>query len=72
MRKRLKRERKKHGWTQLYVATSVGVTERTYQYYESGQHEPSFTIANKLEDLFEVPQRELLEDYTPETVTEGR
>jgi transcriptional regulator with XRE-family HTH domain len=66
VRYRLKTERAKHGWTQAFVANCLGVTVRSYQYYEQGFKNPSLETANKLEDLFGIPQRELLvRNYTP-------
>ena len=62
MRDRLRLERKARAWTQPYTAAQVGVTVRTYQNYESGHRTPSLEVANKLEDLFGLPQRELLVD----------
>ena len=59
-RPRLRAERKKNNWTQEYVAAEIGITVRAYHYYEHGGRTPSLDIANKLEDLFGIPQRELL------------
>lgn len=62
MRDRLRSERKTRKWTQPQIAEQIGVTVRTYQNYESGHRTPSLEVANKLEDLFGLPQRELLID----------
>lgn len=73
MRYRLQIERKKRGWTQLYVASRVGISCRSYQNYESGRRDPQLTTANRLQDLFRIDQRELLSrDYTPDLVHEGK
>ena len=60
MRQRLRNERCIRGWTQAYVAAQLGTTVRNYQNYEYGERTPSLEVANKLEDLFGIPQRELL------------
>lgn len=60
MRIKLKRLRKKYGWSADLVAQKVGLKRRMYVYIESGKRNPSLTVANRLEDLFGVPQRELL------------
>lgn len=59
LRPRLRAERKLRGWTQQYVADKIGVTVRAYLYYEHGERTPSLDLANKFEDLFGIPQREL-------------
>lgn len=48
----------------LDVALQVGITERMYRFYETGDRNPSLKVANKLEDLFKVPQRKLFEGST--------
>jgi len=68
MRDRLRAERSKRGWTQVFVAQQIGITHRHYQNYEYGKKSPSLELANKLEDLFGVPQRELLvRNCTPDS-----
>lgn len=59
-RPRLRAERRARVWTQQYVASEIGVTVRAYQNYEYCEKDPSLGVANKLEDLFGIPQRELL------------
>jgi transcriptional regulator with XRE-family HTH domain len=61
MRKRLKQLRKQHGYTQSQLAELLGVKLRAYQFYEEGKRNPSYKNLTKLEDLFGIPQRELLE-----------
>ncbi|MHB1681925.1 MAG: helix-turn-helix transcriptional regulator [Bacilli bacterium] len=60
MRIKLRAERKSHGWSQQYVAEQLGVTNRAYQQWEYDERTPSLDSANKMEDLFGIPQRELL------------
>ena len=60
LRLRLRAERKLRGWTQQHVADQIHITVRAYQNYEYAERDPSLGVANKLEDLFGIPQRELL------------
>ena len=46
--------RKNKGYTQRQVANGCGVTERNYQYYESGEREPSMSTLIALADYFDV------------------
>ena len=46
--------RKDRGCTQRQVADGVEITERNYQYYESGEREPSMATLIALADFFEV------------------
>lgn len=57
---RLKKIRKAKKMTQNEVAKKLNISLRMYQYYESGQHKPSWTVQESLEDLFDTPIRELL------------
>jgi len=56
----LKKIRTIKGLTQSYVASKIGVKLRHYQYVEAGMSFLSKDKLNKLEDLFELPQRVLL------------
>jgi|GEM_PF-1728396 len=58
---RLRQERLKRGWLPKDVANALGITERAYRYLESGERNPSWPTACKLESLFGVPARELFE-----------
>ena len=46
--------RKNSGATQRQVADGVEITERNYQYYESGEREPSMATLIALADYFDV------------------
>lgn len=61
MRKNLKEARQKAGLTQQEVAEKLGITVRMYQRIESGNALGKITHWDKLEDLFNVPQRRLRE-----------
>ena len=55
----LRQERRKRGWTQEFVANSVGVTKATLQRLETAQRNPSYPVLVKLEDLFRLSHRQL-------------
>jgi DNA-binding XRE family transcriptional regulator len=57
---KLKAVRLSKGLTQTAVAKALGITSRMYQYLEADERKPSWKVAAKLEDLFELPARELL------------
>lgn len=61
MRETLRALRKQRGWSAYYTANQLGIKLRQYRYIESGQRNPSLSVANRLEDIFKVAQRELLE-----------
>lgn len=69
MRRKLQCERKKRSWTQAHVAKRIGISARAYQHYERGDRTPSLEVANKLEDLFGISQRELLVRENSTTVS---
>ena len=50
----LREIRKNKGTTQRQVAESIGITERNYQYYESGGREPAMSTLIALADYFDV------------------
>lgn len=51
---RLKNCRKKLGFTQMQVAISCDISEKTYQNYELMQREPKIEILIKIADLYDV------------------
>lgn len=61
MRENLKKARKEAGMTQKQIAEYLGLSERSYQYIESGRILGTILVWDKLEDLFSVPQRKLRE-----------
>ena len=56
----LKKIRCSKGLTQSQVAKLLGVSERFYRSIEASDRKPSYKNLNKLEDLFQLPQRVLL------------
>ncbi len=59
MRKNLKEARQKAGMTQKQVAKYLHISERMYQRLEEGSALGKITHWDALEDLFEIPQRQL-------------
>ena len=58
--KRLREIRMERRLTQMQVADSIHVALRTYQCYEQGKREPSFTTLIALADVLEVSTDDLL------------
>lgn len=61
MRKNLKEARQRAGMTQKQMAEYLHVGERHYKKIESGETLGSIELWDKLENLFNIHQRELRE-----------
>lgn len=59
MRENLRQARKDKGMTQKQVAEYLGIGERRYQDIEYGKTLGSIKHWDSLEDLFQIPQRQL-------------
>ena len=57
---RLREIRRKRGKTQAACAECVGVSTRSYQYYEAGDREPNIAALIALADFFDVTADYLL------------
>ena len=55
----LRKYRLERGWTQEFVAKKIGVNKVTIHDLETGKRMGSIRVWDALEDLFEVPQRQL-------------
>lgn len=64
MVRKIKQERMQRGWTLRYVETKTNVTEACLSLIENGKRNPSYSTLLKLEDLFQMPHRELFAEYT--------
>lgn len=62
-RDNLKKARQKAGLTQKEVAEYLHISERQYQYIESGKRIGKIEYWDKLEDLFNVHQRILRKNH---------
>ena len=58
--KRIKQLRTERNIFQKNIAEHLGITVRTYQYYESGELEPNLENLVKLADFFKVSMDDLL------------
>ena len=63
MRKNLKEARQKAGMTQKDVAKRLGISEIGYRQIESGKRIGSIKTWDMLEDLFNIHQRQLRENF---------
>lgn len=63
MRENLKKARNDAGMTQQQVAEYLKVSIRHYKYIEAGTIVGNFNIWDALEDLFNIHQRVLRENY---------
>ncbi|MEN6463447.1 MAG: helix-turn-helix domain-containing protein [Syntrophomonas sp.] len=51
---RLRKAREKKGFSQKFVAESLGITNSSLSNYERGERDPDTSILNRLADLYEV------------------
>lgn len=51
---RLKALRKSNSVTQVILAKALGITDRGYRKYESGENEPTLSVLVALADYFDV------------------
>lgn len=59
MRHNLKKARNDSGKTQKEIAAAIGISTRYYQDLEANLREGKVHIWDALEDLFNIPQRQL-------------
>lgn len=57
---RLKNERERKGWSQLYVAEKIGITNTVLSNYERDYRDPDTVTLTKLADLYDVDTDYLL------------
>lgn len=57
---RLKAERERKGWSQIFVADKVGITNTVLSNYERNYRDPDTDTLKKLADLYEVSIDSLL------------
>jgi DNA-binding XRE family transcriptional regulator len=58
---KLREARKRRQMTQRMVGEQVGASERQYQFWENGQHEPSATYLLRMMVLLECEAAQLLD-----------
>ena len=64
----MRQERIKKGWTLEYVAEKVNTTKQTIQRIETNKRKPSYEVLVKLENLFNLSHRDLLEQVPDENI----
>lgn len=57
---RLKKEREHKGWSQIYVAQKLGITNSVLSNYERDYRDPDTKMLTKLAELYEVTTDYLL------------
>lgn len=66
MRINLKKERQKLGLTQSEVAKKIGIARTTYTNIENGTKDPSFRLALKIKEFFNIKGDKIfLKDNVP-------
>jgi transcriptional regulator with XRE-family HTH domain len=57
----MRQERKKKDWTLSYIANEIGVSNQAISKIETLKSDPSYDVLVKLENLFNLSHRELLQ-----------
>ena len=65
---KMKQERIKNNWSQQTVAEKVGITKSAYSNIETLKRRPSYEVLVKLENLFNLSHRDLLEQVPDENI----
>jgi len=65
---RIKQERIQNGWSQESVADKIGITKSAYSNIETLRRKPSYEVLVKLENLFNLSHRDLLEQVPNENI----
>ncbi|MCL6559476.1 MAG: helix-turn-helix transcriptional regulator [Firmicutes bacterium] len=66
MRYKLYQLRIQKGYSHNDIAKAVGITRRMYSFIESGHRNPSWSVAQRLEQFFGIPAGELLAESDAE------
>ncbi len=65
---RIKHKRLQYGWTQEFVAEKLGITKAAYSNIETLKRRPSYEVLVKLENLFNLSHRDLLQQVPDENI----
>lgn len=65
---RIKQKRIQYGWSQEYVAEKIGITKSAYSNIETLKRRPSYEVLVKLENLFNLSHRDLLQQVPDENI----
>jgi len=70
---RMRQERTENKWSQEYVAQKLGITKSAYSNIETLKRKPSYEVLVKLENLYNLSHRDLLQQVPDENIlTEKR
>lgn len=56
----LRDERKRRGWSMMYVGNMIGISKQYICDIEMGRRQPSYKVLIALENLFQKSHRELI------------
>jgi len=62
MKRAIRQERLRRGWTQEDVAKQVGLTRTAVSDIENGKQRPSYRVLLRLEEIFEMSHSELMSE----------
>lgn len=65
---KIRQERIKRNWSRKSVAEKLGITISAYSYIETLKRRPSYEVLVKLENLFNLSHRELLQQLPDENI----
>lgn len=65
---RIKQKRLQCGWSQELVAEKIGITKSAYSNIETLKRRPSYEVLVKLENLFNLSHRDLLQQVPNENI----
>ena len=65
---KIRQERIKNNWSQQNVAEKIGITKSAYSNIETSKRKPSYEVLVKLENLFNLSHRDLLEQVPDENI----
>lgn len=72
MGERIRQLREAHGYKQQWIADQVGVTLRSYQFWQAGKSPPEQENLEKLAKLFGVKPKYILQGDTPDLASNGQ
>ncbi len=65
---KMRQERLKNEWTLEYVAEKLGITKAACSNIETLKRRPSYEVLVKIENLFKLPHRDLLEQVPDKNI----
>ncbi|WP_440977682.1 helix-turn-helix domain-containing protein [Sedimentibacter sp. LTW-03] len=65
---KMRQERIKNRWSQSYVAKKIDITKSAYSNIETQKRKPSYEVLVKLENLYNLSHRDLLQQVPDENI----